>query len=251
MADAVDRRRTSGYRARFAVAYALVGAVFVGVIVLFAFLVAQNDQPEAQWSGYQPKGSGIERAQAIANYVAPRYRESGQVMAGVNAQRPVINSANVDAVALARSATSRVGGGIEKLEPADKSIFYVFCGSGQRCSIPGEPTAERALLLRRESLELALYTFKYMDDVDSVITMLPPVGNINTAGYFKRSAVRGLLDKPLAKTLPAQGPFETEGSNFGDVEASERVGAGRFYQSGVQELPTGSALLILTQPPER
>jgi hypothetical protein len=157
----------------------------------------------------------------------------------------------VEAFALARSATSQVGGGIEKLEPAENSIFYVFCGSGQRCSIPGQPTPERALLLRRESLELALYTFKYMNDVDSVITIMPPVGNINTAGYFKRSAVGGLLEKPLFETLPSQGPFETEASNFGDVETSERIGAGRFYQSGVQELPTGGALLILTQPPQR
>ena len=251
MADAVTGKSRSAYRLRFALAYGLVAVVFGGVIVLFAFLVAQNDGPQPQWSGYQPKGSGIERAQAIANHVAPGYRESGQIMAAVNAQRPVINSANVDAVALARSATSRVGGGIEKLEPAEKSIFYVFCGSGQRCAIPGAPTPERALLLRRESLELALYTFKYMDDVDSVITMLPPVANINTAGYFKRDAVRGLLDKPLFETLPAKAPFETEGDNFGDVEASERIGAGRFYQSGVQELPTGGALLILTQPPQR
>ena len=83
MADAVSKRKTSGYRARFAVAYALVGAVFVGVIALFAFLVSQNNQAEAQWSGYQPKGDGIERAQAIANHIAPRYRESGQVMAAV------------------------------------------------------------------------------------------------------------------------------------------------------------------------
>jgi hypothetical protein len=249
VADAVRKRSTSGYRARFAMAYALVAAVFVGVIVLFAFLVSQNEEP--RWSAYQPKGNGIERAQDIANHIAPFYLEGGDTLAAVNAQRPVINSAAVDAFAIARAPTANVGGGIEKLEPADKSMFYVFCGSGQRCAIPGDPTPERSLLLRREALELALYTFKYMQDVESVVTLLPPVGNVNTAGYFKRSAVRGLLDKPLFETLPTEGPFEAEEAAFEDGEEAERLSANSFFQSGVQELPSGGALLVLTPPPER
>lgn len=248
MADAVERRR-SAYGARFMLAYALVALVFGGVIALFAFLVSQKEEP--LWSAYQPRGSGIERAQAIANHVAPRYREGGQIMAAVNAQRPVINSAPVDAFAIARAPTSNVGGGIEKLEPAEKSVFFVFCGAAQRCAIPGDPTPARSVFLHREALELALYTFKYMDDVDSVVTLLPPVGNINTAGYFKRSAVRGLLDKPLRETLPARGPFEMESAEIEDAEQSERLADGRFFQSAIQELPTGGALLVLTKPPGR
>ena len=249
MAEAVRKPSTSAYRARFAMAYGLVGAVFVGVIILFASLVSKNEAP--LWSAYQPQGNGIDRAQDIANHIAPFYREGGDTLAAVNAQRPVINSAAVDAFAISRAPTANVGGGIERLEPADKSMFYVFCGSGQRCAVPGEPTPERSLLLRREALELALYTFKYLEDVDSVVTLLPPVGNVNTAGYFKRSAVRGLLDKPLFETLPTQGPFEAEEAAFEDGEEAERLSARSFFQSGVQELPTGGALLILTPPPGR
>lgn len=249
MADAVRKRSTSGYRARFAMAYALVGAVFVCVIVLFAFLVSQNEAPP--WSAYQPKGNGIERAQDIANHIAPSYREGGTTLAAVNAQRPVINAANVDAFAIARAPTARVGGGIEKLEPADKSMFYVFCGSGQRCGVPGEPTPERVLLLRREALELALYTFKYMQEVESVVALLPPVGDVNTAAYFKRSAVRDHLDKPLFEILPTQGPFETEDAALEDGEEAEQLSANSFFQSVVQQLPTGGALLVLTPPPGR
>jgi hypothetical protein len=249
VADAVSKRRTSGYRAQFAVAYALVGAVFVGVIVLFAFLVSQNEAP--RWSAYQPKGNGIERAQDIANHIAPFYREGGATLAAVNAQRPLINAANVDAFAIARAPTANVGGGIEKLEPADKSMFYVFCGSGQRCAVPGDPTPERSLLLRREALELALYTFKYMQDVDSVVTLLPPVGNVNTAGYFKRDAMGKHLDKPLFETLPTEGPFEAGDPAVEDGEEAERLAANSFFQSAVQQLPTGGALLVLTPPPQR
>ena len=54
------------------------------------------------------------------------------------------------------------------------SVMYNLCGVGQKCSIAeGKPSQERARLLRREALELALYTFKYVDDVDSVIALLP------------------------------------------------------------------------------
>ena len=115
-------------------------------------------------------------------------------------------------------------------------------GPGQRCSVPGEPTAERALLLRRESLELALYTFKYMDDVDSVITMLPPVGNINTAGYFKRSAVRDLLEKRTLEGryefLPPQAVRETYGPN--DVIVLAR-GSGGGYGDPLERDPEAVA----------
>jgi hypothetical protein len=247
VADAVRKRSTSAYRARFAVAYALVGAAFVGVIVLFVFLVPRNET--SRWSAYQPKGDGIERAQNIANHVANSYFEGGTTLAAVYAQRPVINSARVDAFAIGRAPTASVGGGFERVEPADKSMFYVICGSGQRCAIPGRATPERALLLRRQALELALYTFKYMEDVDSVVTLMPPVGNVNPAGYFKRSAMRENLEKPLFETLPAQGPFETENAAIEDSEDADRLSADRFFQSAVQELPSGGAALVLTPPP--
>jgi hypothetical protein len=249
VADAVRKRSTSAYRARFAVAYALVGAAFVGVIVLFMFLVSRDEAP--RWSAYQPKGSGMERAQNIANHVSKSYFEGGATLAGVYAQRPRINSVNVDAFAIARAPTASVGGGFERLEPADKSMFYVFCGSGQRCRVPGEGTAGRALLLRRQALELALYTFKYMEDVESVVTLMPPVGDVNPAGYFKRSAMGENLDKPLFETLPAQGPFEAEGAPIEDTEDADRLSANSFFQSGVQELPSGGAVLVLTPPPGR
>jgi hypothetical protein len=248
VADAVTKpRRTTAYGGRFVIAYAIVAIVFGGVIALFAFLVSQKETP--QWSAYQPKGKGIERAQNIANHVGPRYREGGQTIVAVDAQPPVVESTLVDAFALARAPSSRVGGGIQKLESAEGAVVYVFCGLGRQCTIPGEPSPERALLLKRESLELALYTFKYMDDVKSVVTLLPPVGNTNTAGYFKRSHVSGLLEKPLYKTLPAQGPFDTQGDAiYDDAQKAEQLTAGRFFQSAFQQLPNGRALLVLTRP---
>ena len=52
---------------------------------------------------------------------------------------------------------------------------YRLCGSGDNCSIAiGTPSPSELQLLRREALELSLYTFKYVKDVDSVVVFLPP-----------------------------------------------------------------------------
>jgi hypothetical protein len=63
--------------------------------------------------------------------------------------------------------------------------------------------------------------------------------------------VRDHLDKPLFEILPTQGPFETEDAAIEDGEEAERLSVNSFFQSGVQELPTGGALLVLTPPPGR
>ena len=53
--------------------------------------------------------------------------------------------------------------------------MYTLNGLGPNGSIPGgKPSTSARLLLRREALELALYSFRYLDDVDMVVVLLPP-----------------------------------------------------------------------------
>ena len=56
------------------------------------------------------------------------------------------------------------------------TIAYNLCGiGGKNCAIGiGTPSSARLLLLRREALELALYTFKYVHGVENVVAILPP-----------------------------------------------------------------------------
>jgi len=56
------------------------------------------------------------------------------------------------------------------------TVAYNLCGiGGKNCSIgTGAPSTDRLLLLRREALELALYTFKYLGGTDNVLAVLPP-----------------------------------------------------------------------------
>jgi hypothetical protein len=240
------RPRDSGvvYGGRFTLAYLLLVLVFGGAIAVFTYLAARPDAE--QWSAWKPKGEGLARATQIANHVSPRYRQRGQQMAVVQAQPPVVENTVIDAVAIARDPSQGVGGGYISIEPATRTLLYVFCGLGAGCSMPGEASVERGQLLRRQSLELALYTFKYMDEINSVVTLLPPQGEEVPAVYLRRRALLDQLEQPLSRTLPGKAPFTT--SNLTDGETVERLTAHRYLPARFQQLPNGRAMLRLGGP---
>src|SRR5204862_161711 len=83
------------------------------------------------------------------------------------------------------------------------------CGLGRYCSIKeGKPSVARHLVLRREALELALYTFRYIKNVDEIVVMLQPApgDKPSQAMFFRRSDVDASLDRPLRATLPGAPP---------------------------------------------
>jgi hypothetical protein len=232
---------------RFTLAYLAIMIVFAGLVGLFAYMIGRSDSEP--WSPFKPKGEGLARATNIANRVAPRYVHEGRPIAFVEAQPPLVGNTAIDVIAVARNTSQGVGGGFRQvqLQPASNTLLYVFCGSGQDCSIPGQPSVERGRLLRRESLELALYTFKYFDNIDSVVTLLPPRGNVIPAVWLRKPALNNLLDRPLKETLPGNPPFRAE--SLVDGETVERLTAHRFFPSYFQPLPNGRLMLRLGGPP--
>ena len=69
--------------------------------------------------------------------------------------------------------TAPQGGDIDFID--GKGLMYTLNGLGPKGSVRGgKPSEERHLLLRREALELALYTFRYVKNVDLVVALLPP-----------------------------------------------------------------------------
>ena len=240
-------RRAGAYGGRFALAHILVVAAFASLLVLFAYLVSQSND-SAAWSSYKPTGGETyPRAQKLANFVAPRYISGGSPIAAVQAQPLFFHDQVVDGVAFTRAPFQDVGEHYHQLEPAGASTMaYTFCGQADSCGLAATGAEDVIPLLRRESLELALYTFKYWPDIDVVVAILPPATKSSPAVYLKRSDLKAELSKPLEQTLPSR-PVITA-STMSVAERGTVEGLTRVFSSRFQETPSGRMLLLLGTP---
>jgi hypothetical protein len=146
------------------------------------------------WSTWRPADNGLAGAQEIADYLAPYYRATPAaqlaVVTVVNLNNP---SAPVHVVVPTGSSNSLLA------LPPGGTIVYNLCGEGSRnCSIGvGKPSADRLLLLRREALELALYTFRYISGTQFVVAILPPGYTVQRGTASASKAPRKAVTKPL------------------------------------------------------
>jgi hypothetical protein len=241
------------YKGRFALAYTALGLVLAGAIAFFAVVLIGGSSPTGPaWSNWKPSGSSkLEQASSIAQHVQPQYRlaPGGAQLVVVKATPPEVQNISVEEVALKAGSA----GEDYKFVPTKNAVVYVLCGLGTRCSIKsGTPTQERARLLRREALELALYTFKYVDGVDSVIALIPPPANDDTTNwalFFQEKNFDDELQRPLSQTLPTPPagkklvPASVVGNQ--DERTVERLTKPYWFTSQFQQLQDGNAILVL------
>ena len=185
---------------------ALIG-IAIGAVGATLFLAAgHGPAPEQRWSSWHPMSSSVSTgAQQIADHVAPTYRQpDGDQLVGVTGGPLKVGQLNLSVrIAVADAGTRSIG------IVRGKSVLYTLCGLGSRCAINrGKPSTERFLLLRREALELALYSFHYLDGVDSVVALMPPAPGQKpqNAVFFQRGPLKPALDRPLPETLSSPPP---------------------------------------------
>lgn len=133
--------------------------------------------------------------------------------------------------------------------PAQDGLSYTLFGNGKKGSLSfGKPSVERARVLRREALELALYTLEYAGEVGSVLVFMPPAPNKDPelALLFRRAILGRELDRPLAATL-AQRSFSTTtgGASALEGQVVDQITAPWLYRYGYQQDPSGAQLLVL------
>jgi hypothetical protein len=201
-----------------AVPHAARFQVFTGVLIAFALaavaaaiLVASggggtSDDRASTWSAFRPASDGLDTGtREIAEYVGRRYRlPAGQQIVAVTGG-PLELQGLPMRIAVRHSPAD--GGQIDLL--GGRGVLYRLCGLGPKCAIStGKATPERGLLLQREALELALYSFHDLKDVDHVVVFMPPPKgkSQNLALHFRRGQVAGQLARPLRATLPALVP---------------------------------------------
>jgi len=243
----VEEPRSHG--GRFRAAYIGLGAVFwIAVALLAVVLLSGRVHSSGSWSAWQPpSASRVAMATEIADHVAPRYHlaPGGGQLVAVQAQGPVIQKVPLADVAIRGASGTNQD---IHVDSASNSIVYVLCGLGTRCAISkGKASVARARLLRREALELALYTFKYDKGVDSVIALIPPPPdkNINWSLYFRRSDFESELKHPLTHTLPAARKLNPTSLGASEQGTVERLTRPRWFTSQFQQLQDGNAILVL------
>jgi hypothetical protein len=252
-----DRARRLAYRGRFTVLYVLLAIVAGSAVgTLVVLLERGSPAPPPPWSEWQPTGSAERRAGQIGAHVTAPYRlPSGRQLASVTYVGPPTvtgpdgTTFQVRAVAI-RPNTSGGRAEADDIETvnATGTVMYNLCGLGTSCSIPeGKASTARGALLRREALELALYTFKYVDSVDSVLVMLPPRpdGQAATAVFLEGSDVRAQLSKPLSETFAAPltpGIGEMSAEELAIVDGITRA---RLYSYSYLQAQDGSPIMVL------
>ncbi len=249
-----DRARSAAYRSRFAIVYAalaLIAGIGVGAFVVIA--TRPDPAPPAKWSDWQPTGSNMAQAKQIADRVSKRYRlKSGQQLVAALASEPKVSSAEgdlpVNTIAiLPDTSTGKKEENEIDVIPTTNSLQYILCGLGQNCSIMGGTASEeRHALLRREALELALYTFKYVDGVGSVSVFLPPRPDGKakpTSVFLKKSDVSKELGKPLITSIGPKTPTVGKMPKR-ELALVNRITEPRLYSYEYQQAQDGGALLV-------
>jgi hypothetical protein len=198
-----DRPRSSGPHKLGRFRWAVAGLFLLAVGALAAAVVLSSSGRHGStaaravgpaWSSWQPTDTGPAGAQQIADYVAPYYRATPAnqlaVVTVVNLNNP---AAPVQVIVPGPSSGSLLP------LPAAGTIVYNLCGEGStNCSIGvGTPSPARLLLLQREAVELALYTFKYVAGTQTVVAILPPGYTTVHCGAVCTKAHRKTIKKPL------------------------------------------------------
>jgi len=219
---------------------ALLGIGAVAIVAALLIGTGPSAGPRADWSPWSPASDKAgDAAQEIANHVAPSYRlDGGRQLVAITGGTLEVADLPVRLALTDQGNTSVLKG---------DGALYTLCGLGPKCSIDsGLPSQKRHLLLRREALELALYTFRYVRGTDYVVALLPPRKGTNPtqAMFFRKDDLEGQLDRPLNVTLSSPPP-RSSALNAGDVSSLEALTAKRLFEFKFQQGPDTSVFLVL------
>jgi hypothetical protein len=290
-----DAREAAGHRIRtphaprFRTAIAMLAGLAV-VAIAVAIVAATHGRGSAtaaaQWSPWSPSDGGTQGARDIADYVGPTYRASPadqlDVITVVNLESSAAASAAQQAQANGTTAPAQSGLQVAVRPTASSTqisllngstVAYNLCGvGGKNCAIgTGKPSTSRLLLLRREALELALYTFKYIGGTQNVVAILPPGRSEQTASrlsktpptsdgspskpvdmavLFVRAELSPFLKQPLDEIMPeTETPTVSQMSAAPEAQLVSEVTSRGLFSEQLQQAQDGSSLILLDPLP--
>jgi hypothetical protein len=259
------------FRLALVLLFIVAAAAVAGAIV---FLVNHNKKHSpiaaaeaAKWSSWYPTSTGNDGITEIADHVSSYYLlKPSQPLDAIT---PISMSESNDAgvttgltvVVNAGSSANSTSSSAQNLELlVGKTVAYNICGLGAtNCELSGTPSQARELLLQREALELALYTFKYSPSTQNVLAVLPPGHPVTASGTSStsvtvtvlvvRSELAPLLKKPLDKTLSSYPLDVSELSLWtqtNEAELVDQITSEGLFTSQVESQQEGGSLLVLS-----
>ena len=245
-----SRPRRAPHRPRFFIVYTIL-ALALGLAVSGVVIYAgRSINPAPKWSAWKPSGGGLGAAKQIASHIGGTYHlPSGQQLVDVIAETPSVSPDATQQVPIHYVALRGAKGVVDNVVPVDSSnaVSYSLCGGGSSCAIAsGKPSVARGTLVRREILELALYTFKYVGGIKNIIAFMPPPSGQQPtlAVYLQKTDFSQLLKHPLDQTLNPKVPLPAAISAK-EQETIDSTTQSRVYKFSLSRAPQGDIVLFL------
>jgi hypothetical protein len=240
------------HRLRFRVIYGVLGLALAAAIVGVVVYAGRAINPGPAWSTWKPTGGGLGAAKQIAEHISPNYRlPDGNQLVDVIPKGPAVSSGGqtIPIPLLAeRGPKGKILPDRVKQLTNENTLTFSLCGLGSSCSIAtGKPSVARATLVRREILELALYTFKYVKNVKQIVAFMPPPAGTQPAYvvYLQKTDVEPQLKVPLMRTLAPKVPLPAQ-ITPNEEQRIDSVTQPRIYKFGISQTQQGDAVLVLT-----
>jgi hypothetical protein len=249
--------KTKRYTGRILLIYVILLAVLGGAVA--AVVIGETgggssgggSSSSKGWSDWKPKnGTRAAMAKEIADHIGSQYKlnKKGQQLVAIVSEAPAVTSGTHKVSISNIAIRTTPNGKAIKVVPSTTIWTDEFCGLGSQCSISsGKPTVARGRLVRREALEVALYTFKYVPSVDSVVAFMPPPPGQqqSTLLFLQKENLQKQLDQPLSATLPLAKPPLPSDPNPTEQATIDKLTLPAVYSYHLQQLQDASALLVL------
>jgi hypothetical protein len=239
------------HRVRFVAIYAILGLALAAAVVGIVVYAGRAINPGPAWSSWKPNGGGLGAAKNIAEHIAPKYRlPDGNQLVDVIARGPSVTASGqqipIPLIAVRGPKGKISPDNVVQVNGSD-TLTFSLCGLGQSCSIAtGKPSVERATLVRREILELALYTFKYVKGVKHIVAFMPPPTGTppSYVVYLQKSDLETQLKQPLTQTLQPKTPLPAQITPK-EQQKIDTATQPRIYKFGLSQTQQGDAVLVL------
>jgi hypothetical protein len=244
-----ELKTTRGHRRRFFVIYSVLGLALAASIVGLVVYAGRTINPGPAWSSWKPGGGGLGAVNQIAAHVSPGYRlPDGHQLVDVIVRSSSVSSQG-KTVPIPLIAVRGPKGKVDSVAQVGSSDTFMLsmCGLGTACSIAtGKPSVQRGTLVRREILEMALYTFKYVRGAQRVVAFMPPTPGAATSFvlYLQKDDLKAQLKVPLTRTVGPKVPLPNQIS-AGEQSRIDALTESKIYKFGLSQTQQGEPVLVL------